>query len=99
MSKDVKQQSNPFSTGGGGVNFETRVQAAFVISLLTHSCVPCLSQNMRAKELKFQNKYDGANTDDFVLIASDKVSVLALCKSIASSWFFTIGTCGSPRSV
>lgn len=74
MSKDVKQQSNPFSTGGGGVNFETRVQAAFAISLLTHSCVPCLSQNMRAKELKFQNKYDGSNTDDFVLVASDKLS-------------------------
>ena len=74
MSKDVKQQSNPFSTGGGGVNFETRVQAAFALSLLTKSCVPCLSQHMRAKELKFQNKYDGVNTDDFVLVATDKAS-------------------------
>ncbi|PVZ70587.1 hypothetical protein [Pelagibaculum spongiae] len=72
MRKDVKQQSNPFSTGGGGVNFETRVQAAFALSLLTKSCVPCLSQHMRAKELKFQNKYDGVNTDDFVLVATDK---------------------------
>lgn len=72
MSKDVKQQSNPFSTGGGGVNFETRVQAAFALSLLTGACVPCLSQFMRAKELKFQNKYDGVNTDDFVLVATDK---------------------------
>ncbi|WP_045589806.1 hypothetical protein [Vibrio vulnificus] len=74
MSNDVKQQSNPFSTGGGGVNFETRVQAAFALSLLTKSCVPCLSQDMRAKELKFQNKYDGVNTDDFVLVATDKAS-------------------------
>lgn len=74
MSLELKKQSNPFSTGGGGVNFETRVQAAFAISLLTQSCVPCLSQNMRAKELKFQNKYDGVNTDDFVLVASDKAS-------------------------
>lgn len=74
MSNNVKQQSNPFSTGGGGVNFETRVQAAFVLSLLTKSCVPCLSQHMRAKELKFQNKYDGVNTDDFVLVATDKAS-------------------------
>ncbi|EHH2512332.1 hypothetical protein ABV436_002824 [Vibrio parahaemolyticus] len=74
MSNDVKQQSNPFSTGGGGVNFETRVQAAFVLSLLTKSCVPCLSQSMRAKELKFQNKYDGVNTDDFVLVATDKAN-------------------------
>ena len=74
MSNDVKQQSNPFSTGGGGVNFETRVQAAFVLSLLTNSCVPCLSQHMKAKELKFQNKYDGVNTDDFVLVATDKAN-------------------------
>lgn len=72
MSKDVKQQSNPFATGGGGVNFETRVQAAFALSLLTKSCVPCLSQNMKGKELKFQNKYEGVNTDDFVLVATDK---------------------------
>ncbi|MUK48769.1 hypothetical protein [Aliivibrio fischeri] len=74
MSKYIKQQSNPFSTGGGGVNFETRVQAAFVLSLLTNSCVPCLSQHMKAKELKFQNKYDGVNTDDFVLVATDKAN-------------------------
>lgn len=73
MSRDSKKQSNPFSTGGGGVNFETRVQASFAIALLTQSCVPCLSQNMRPQELKFQNKYDGSNTDDFVLVASDKL--------------------------
>ncbi|WP_276972972.1 hypothetical protein [Tatumella ptyseos] len=72
MSLEIKKQSNPFSTGGGGVNFETRVQAVFALSLLTKSCVPCLSNYMRAKELKFQNKYDGINTDDFVLIATDK---------------------------
>ena len=72
MTEDLKQQSNPFSTGGGGVNFETRVQAAFIVSLLTQSSVPCLPQSMLAKEVKFQNKYDGSNTDDFVLLASDK---------------------------
>ncbi|QXB48217.1 ATP-binding protein [Acinetobacter seifertii] len=72
MILDLKKQSNPFSTGGGGVNFETRIQALFAIALLTQSCVPCLSQTMRAKELKFQNKYDGSNTDDFVLVASNK---------------------------
>ena len=72
MSIDLKKQSNPFSTGGGGVNFETKVQASFAIALITQSCVPCLSKNMRAKELKFQNKYAGSNTDDFVLEASDK---------------------------
>ena len=53
MTEDLKQQSNPFSTGGGGVNFETRVQAAFIVSLLTQSSVPCLPQSMLAKEVKF----------------------------------------------
>jgi hypothetical protein len=72
MSLELKKQSNPFSTGGGGVNFETRVQAAFALSLLTKSCVPCLSQNMKGKELKFQNKYDDVNTDDFVLVATGR---------------------------
>jgi hypothetical protein len=35
MAQASKQQSNPFSTGGGGPNFETRVQAAFVILMLS----------------------------------------------------------------
>jgi hypothetical protein len=30
MSKNNKQLSNPFSTGGGGGHFETHVQAMFV---------------------------------------------------------------------
>lgn len=68
---ELKKQSNPFSTGGGGVNFETRVQAAFALSLFTKSCIPCLSKLMRAKELRFQAKYGGVETDDFVLVASD----------------------------
>jgi hypothetical protein len=69
---DLKKQSNPFSTGGGGVNFETRVQASFAVSLLTESYVPCLSQDMRVEELRFQNKFNGSNTDDLIIIASGK---------------------------
>jgi len=72
MSDNLKKQSNPFSTGGGGVNFETRVQAAFSIIMFTNSCVPCLSPDMRAKSIKFQSKYDGANTDDFVINTEDQ---------------------------
>lgn len=72
MANNLKQQSNPFSTGGGGVNFETRVQATFVIALLAGLYVPCLSSTMKAKKIKFQSKYDGANTDDFLLYAIDK---------------------------
>lgn len=72
MANNLKQQSNPFSTGGGGVNFETRVQATFVIALLAGLYVPCLSSTMKAKKIKFQSKYDGVNTDDFLLYAIDK---------------------------
>lgn len=31
MNQNGKQLSNPFSTGGGGVHFETHVQASFGI--------------------------------------------------------------------
>jgi hypothetical protein len=34
MSSAKKQLNNPFSTGGGGVNFETRLQALFVVFML-----------------------------------------------------------------
>ena len=72
MNNQLKEQSNPYSTGGGGVNFETRVQAAFAVPLLTQTCIPCLLPSMKAGKLKFQDKYEGSNTDDFVLWASDK---------------------------
>lgn len=71
MSGDLKEQSNPFSTGGGGVNFETRIQASFILALLAGISVPGLPVTTKARELKFQTKYDGVNTDDFVLVAND----------------------------
>lgn len=71
MANLQKAQSNPFSTGGGGVNFETKVQASFVIAMLTESIVPCLPQNMRITQIQFQSKYNGNDTDDVVLIAND----------------------------
>ncbi|ERT12286.1 hypothetical protein LGZ99_10860 [Photorhabdus temperata] len=71
MVNDFKKQSNPFSTGGGGVNFETRVQAVFLIALLASLYVPCLSATMKANKIKFQGKYDSIHTDDFILYASD----------------------------
>lgn len=61
----IKQQSNPFSTGGGGGNFETRVQAAFVVLMLTGKIAPCLPAWPISK-LKLQGHYLGACTDDFI---------------------------------
>lgn len=71
MSGDLKEQSNPFSTGGGGVNFETRIQASFILALLAGISIPGLPVSTKARELKFQAKYDGAKTDDFVVIADN----------------------------
>lgn len=61
-----KNQSNPFSTGGGGSNFETRVQAAFVVLMLTKGAAPCLPPWPITK-MKLQGRDAGFNTDDFVV--------------------------------
>jgi len=66
MTKASKQQSNPFSTGGGGVTFETRVQAAFTVIMLTDGVVPCLPPWPITK-IKLQGRYAAFNTDDIVV--------------------------------
>ena len=66
MSDSVKKQSNPFSTGNGGVNFETRVQAAFLVLMLTGKISPCLPAWPIVK-LKLQGLHAGFSTDDFIV--------------------------------
>jgi ABC-type cobalamin/Fe3+-siderophores transport system ATPase subunit len=68
MSEPAKQQSNPFSTGGGGGNFETRVQAAFTVLMLSGRLAPCLPPFPIIK-IKLQGHYAGFNTDDFIVFA------------------------------
>lgn len=68
MPEPAKQQSNPFSTGGGGVNFETRVQAAFTVLMLSGRLAPCLPPFPIIK-IKLQGRYAGFNTDDFIVFA------------------------------
>ncbi|MGI8502157.1 MAG: hypothetical protein ACR2LR_13630 [Hassallia sp.] len=68
MPEPAKQQSNPFSTGGGGVNFETRVQAAFTVLMLSGQLAPCLPPFPIIK-IKLQAHYAGFNTDDFIVFA------------------------------
>lgn len=67
---DLSQQSNPFSTGGGGSNFETRVQTAFTALMLADQPAPCLPAFPISK-LKLQGQYDGFRTDDFIAFAQD----------------------------
>jgi hypothetical protein len=66
VSKNSKQLSNPFSTGGGGVHFEAHVQASFVALMLTGGYAPCLPC-WPIVEIKLQGKIDGFDTDDVIV--------------------------------
>lgn len=73
MTERSGQLSNPFSTGGGGPNFETRIQAAFTVLLLTGKVSPCLP-DWPVTKIKLQGRYDGFNTDDFVVFVNEPLS-------------------------
>ncbi len=73
MSNTSPQATNPFSTGQGGANFETRVQAAFTTLMLTGRVSPCLP-SWPITKLKLQGAYAGFRTDDFIVYAKDPVS-------------------------
>jgi len=66
MSTTEKQIGNPFSAGGGGVNFETRVQASFVVLMLTGGFIPCFPSCL-IKKIKLQGKCSGYDIDDLII--------------------------------
>jgi hypothetical protein len=70
MADDGKQISNPFSTGGGGANFELQVQASFVALMLAGGFTPCLPCRPIHK-VKLQGRYAGYNTDDLVVFTAN----------------------------
>ena len=67
---DDKQQSNPFSTGSGGPNFETRVQSAFTVLMLSGGAAPCLPYPI--VKIKLQGRYAGFNTDDLIVFSKQQ---------------------------
>jgi hypothetical protein len=73
---DDKHISNPYSTGGGGVNFETRVQAAFVGLMLARGYAPGLPC-LPIKKIKVQPTLQGENaecrTEDLIVVVSSGV--------------------------
>ena len=71
MNSDDKQLASPFSTGGGGPNFETQVQSAFVVLMLTGGVVPCLPP-WPVKKIKLQGRYAGYQTDDFIVFVEER---------------------------
>ncbi|MBY3359310.1 hypothetical protein HFN97_15875 [Rhizobium laguerreae] len=88
----VKKLSNPFSTGGGGVNFENRVQASFAVLMLAGGVSPC-TRAWPIKAIHLQAKHLGVETDDVVVEAHEpnagrKSRLLAQIKHDVA---FTIG--------
>lgn len=64
----VAHISNPFSTGGGGVNYERHVQAFFLFKMISRDLCPLLGMPIR--RMDFQAKYLGYDTDDLVVTAA-----------------------------
>ena len=62
----MAQVSPPFNTGGGGNNFETRVQASFVILMLAGGVVPGI-RPWPITKIQFQGKRYGFNLDDILV--------------------------------
>lgn len=72
--RDLEQQiGNPFSTGGGGVNFETRVQALFAALMLAGASVPCFP-GCPIKKIKLQGSHAGFDTDDLIVYVETRGS-------------------------
>ena len=64
--KYSKEQSNPFSTGGGGVNYEIYVQTNFTCCMLLGWNIPGMHGGC-IDLIKLQGRYEGYDVDDCVL--------------------------------
>ncbi len=65
MINNLSGLSNSFSTGGGGNNFENRIQAMFLLSLFVEGICPVI--NLKPIRLCFQAKRIGFAVDDLVV--------------------------------
>jgi hypothetical protein len=71
MAGDLKRIASPFSTGGGGLNFETRIQASFTVLMLVGGYSPCLPR-LPIQKIRLQGKHKGYQTDDLIVYAEDE---------------------------
>ncbi len=69
-----KQLSNSFSTGGGGGQFESHVQASFVALMFTGGFAPCLPC-WPINKIKLQGKFAGYDTDDLIVFVENTNSI------------------------
>ena len=58
--------SNPFSTGGGGGNFEAKVQASFLASMILGGSCPCMPSGS-IDSIRLQSKQAEYDTDDVLV--------------------------------
>lgn len=66
MTDTGSQLSSPFSTGGGGVRFESQVQACYAALMLTDGFAPGL-ERWPIKKIQLQARIAGYHTDDIVV--------------------------------
>jgi hypothetical protein len=69
--KDTTKIAASFATGGGGVNFEVRVSAAFLTTFICGGPCPYL-YNERIQSIRFQSKQAGKETDDLLIKTQDQ---------------------------
>lgn len=65
-----KRLSNPVSTGGGGVTYETRVQAVYLFWMFA-GVAPAIYPDGQVVELRFQGRIHGYRTDDLICTLRD----------------------------
>ena len=70
MTNIGKQLSNPSSTGGLGIHFENRVQASFIVLMLTGGFATCLP-TWPIDKIKLQGKYQDFDTDDLIVYTKE----------------------------
>lgn len=63
--------ASPFSTGGGGNQFEAHIQSSFVVLMLANGFVPCLPP-LPIRKIKLQGKIDGYQTDDLIIYMENR---------------------------
>jgi hypothetical protein len=73
MTGRLKNVASPFSTGGGGLNFETRIQASFAVLMLAGGFSPCL-RGWPIEKIQLQGKHLGYETDDLIVFVQDPQS-------------------------
>jgi hypothetical protein len=61
--------SNPFSAGGGGGQFEIKVQAAFLALMVLDGPCPCLPRGT-IDSVKLQSKHLGYDVDDLLILTT-----------------------------